>query len=151
MLTDTLQQKIQDSFKKGDELRTTTLKLLYAALHNGEIAKIAKLTEEEELKIIISEVKKRKDAIDLYNKIQDPNSKIQTKIEREQKELAILMEYMPKQMSEAELGVLVNEVIIEMNAATMADMGKVIGAVKARAGAGADGSVIAQLVKTKLA
>lgn len=145
MIVDTIQKQIQESFKGGDELRTTTLKLLSAALHNAEIAKIGKLTEEEEIAIVQREVKKRNDAIVLYKQ-----GGALDRAEREQNEIVILQEFLPEQISESELEELVKAAISETQATDMKDMGKVIGLVKSKVGAKAQGSQIAEMVKKNL-
>lgn len=145
MIVDTIQKQIQESFKSGDELRTTTLKLLSAALHNAEIAKIGKLTEDEEIAIVQREVKKRQDAIVLYKQ-----GKALDRAEREQNEIVILQEFLPAQMTESELEEVVIAAISETQATDMKDMGKVIGLVKAKVGAKAQGSQIAEMVKKNL-
>lgn len=146
MISDSLQKQIQEAFKSGDELRTTTLKLLSAALHNAEIAKIGKLTEEEEIVIVQREIKKRSDAIVLYKQ----GGAIE-KAKREEDETAILSEFLPEQMTPEALEKIIDEAIAQTGASTISDMGKVMALVKQQVGAQAPGATIAESVKRKLA
>jgi uncharacterized protein len=141
-----LQKQISEALKSGDSVRLSTLRLLSSELHNAEIAKIGKLTEDEELAIIRKEVKKRRDAIELYERGGRPE-----KAESERLEIVILQEFLPSQLTDEALAQIVNEVIVELSAKGMGDMGKVIGKVMERAKGQAEGSKVSQLVKEKLA
>lgn len=149
MIKDTLQGKIQEAMKKGESVRVTALKLLYTSLHNAEIAKIGKLTDDEEMKIIASEIKKRKDAIEIYKTSKEPE-KAAPKIKQEEDEMVILMEFMPEQMADSELETIINSVIAELGANGMKDMGRVIGAVMGKVQGKAEGGRVSEMVKTKL-
>ena len=183
MIADTITKKIGEALKAGDEIRLTTFRMLSSALNYEKIAKQHELSEEEELVVVQKEAKKRKDAIEAYQKIQgkkdeilrlpsvaqddrsddeivsdsssskktELQAKVQERIKREEEELEILKEYLPEEIGESELVNLVNQVIEETGAKTMADMGKVIGEVKKRANGVVDGSKVAELVKAKLA
>lgn len=146
MITETITQKIGEAMKAKNEIRLSTLRLLSSALNYEFIAKQHKLSEEEELAVVRREAKKRKDAIEIYEK-----AGATERADKEKKELAILEEYLPAQMPESELVNLVDQVIKETNAKTMADMGKVIGIVMEKAVGRADGGRVASLVKGKLA
>jgi hypothetical protein len=110
------------------------------------------LSEEQEMVVLQKEVKKRRDAVEAYEKAGATD-----KADREKKEMEILSEYLPEQMSDEEINMLIGQVILEMEQDPTsseglrgANMGKVIGAVKAKAGPSADGGRIASLVKAKL-
>lgn len=145
MISDNIQKQIQDAMKSGDELRKTTLKLLSTAFHNAEIDKKDKLSEAEEVNIVQQEVKRRLDAIELYKK-----GGATEKANREEAEIKILKEFLPKEMSEKQLEKVVEETIEKTGASDMKDMGKVIGVVKSQVGARAQGSDIARVAKDKL-
>ncbi|MBI3396951.1 GatB/YqeY domain-containing protein [Candidatus Woesebacteria bacterium] len=154
MIKDNLQNLIFEAMKSKDEVRLSTLKMLSSALNYERIAKMHELTEEEELVVVAREAKKRKEAIDAYGaaKGKSTNSSIsmEDRIAREQKELNSLEEFLPEQLSDEDLDKIVTEAISQMNVSTIAEMGKVIGAVKSKVGATADGARIAQIVKSKL-
>ncbi len=146
MISDTIYEKIKEAMKSGDEVKLSTLKLLSSAFHNAEIdKKREKLTEEEELEIVRFEAKKRKDAIEVYKKA---NAK--DRVKREEEELAILQEYLPKDLSKEEIDNLVDESIKQTGATSMADMGKVMGIVMGKTKGRADGNQVMEVVKAKL-
>ena len=131
-----------------DAFLSDTLKGLKAAILNEEIAKNKReegLSNDEIEVLFAREAKKRNEAAELYD--QGGNSEM---AEKERKEKTIIERYLPEQLSEDELQKLVEQAISDTNANSMQDMGKVIGAVKAKAGNSADGSLIAKLVKNAL-
>jgi uncharacterized protein YqeY len=144
MISDTITQKIGDALKAKDEIRLSTLRLLSSALNYEKIAKQHDLSEEEELVVVRREAGKRRDAIQAYEK-----AGADERAEKEQKELEILQEFLPKQMSDSELGKLVEEAISQAGAISVADMGKVIGIVMAKAKGSAEGARVAEMVKQK--
>ena len=145
MIAQTLQQKIGESMKAHNEIRTSTLRLLLSALNYEKIDKQHDLADEEELVVIRREAKKRKEAIEMYTKANAPE-----RAAKEAEELEILQEYLPPDVGEEELTKLVDEAVAQIKPAGMQDIGKVIGFVKGKA-PNADGGKIAELVKGKLA
>lgn len=146
MIADTITQNIGKALKAGDEIRLSTLRLLSSALNYEKIAKQHTLTEEEEMAVTRRETKKRKEAIEAYEKAGNTE-----RAEREAEELKILQEFLPEEMADDELNSLVEEAVRETGATTMADMGRVIGSVMGKAGGRAEGAKVAALVKQKLA
>jgi hypothetical protein len=145
MIADTITKKIGEAMKAHDEIRLSTLRLLSSFLNYEFIAKQHKLSDEEELVVVKREINKRKDAIEAYTK-----AKALDRAEREQKELEILKEYMPEQISDKELTKIVEEEISAQGAVTFSEMGKVIGGVMKKIGSRADGGRVSQIVKSKL-
>ena len=145
MILDTINKQIVEAMKARNEIRLSTLKLLLSALHNAKIDKRGDLTEEEELEIVRREAKKRKDAIEAYKKAGATD-----RAEKEEKELVILQEFLPKELPDEEVSKLVDEAIITTSASGMQDMGKVIGAVMAKAKGRADGKKVAEMTRKKL-
>lgn len=145
MITDAITQKIGEALKAHDEIRLSTLRLLSSALNYEFIAKQHKLSEDEELVVVRKEAKKRKEAIEAYEKAGYKN-----RADKEAKELAILQEYLPPEVSDNEIAKLVDEAIKETEATSIKDTGKVIGLVKAKTKGAADGAKVAKLVKSKL-
>ncbi|HKC04294.1 MAG TPA: GatB/YqeY domain-containing protein [Patescibacteria group bacterium] len=144
MIAQTLQAKIGEALKAGDRVRLETLKMLSSAFNYEKIEKQHDLTEEEELSTIRKQAKQRKDSIEAYTKAGRADM-----AKSEQAELTILQEFLPPEMDDNELEKLIDQEMIAMGAKTMADLGKVIGAVKAKAPS-VDGGKIANLVKSKL-
>lgn len=154
MIADKINQKIAEALKAKDETRLSTLRMLSSAFNYEFIAKQHKLSEEEELRVVRKEAKKRKDAIEAFKMAQGKQTTSGTnqdgRIKQEQAELAILSEYLPAQMGDEEIEKLVVGAISQTDASSMGDMGKVIGIVMAKAGGKAEGSKVAELVKKKL-
>lgn len=144
MIIDTLNQKIVEAMKAHDDLRVSTLKLLSSELHNWQIDH-PQMTEEEELAVVKKEAKKRKDAIELYKK-----GNFTSQAEKEEAELAILQEFLPKEIGDEELVRYIDEAIAETGAKDIKQMGAVIGVVMKKAQGNADGGKVANLVRGKL-
>ncbi|MBI2103376.1 GatB/YqeY domain-containing protein [Candidatus Woesebacteria bacterium] len=160
-ITENINRQIQEAMKKGDEIRTSTMRLLASALSYEKIAQQHELTEEEELGVVKKEAKKRKDAIEALRqaqgKLTSSGTNMDDRIGKEQKELAILNEFLPAEMSDEELGKIVDEIIKEADLpaeatpqALQAGMGKVVGAVMGKVKGQADGKRVAEIVKKKL-
>lgn len=145
MIADTITKQIGEAMKARDKTRLSTLQLLSSALNYEFIAKQHKLNEEEELNVVRREAKQRKDSIEAYEK-----AGAQDRADKEKQELTILEEFLPAQISDEDLAKLVDEAITETGAKTMADMGRAIGAVMAKAKGQADGGRVSALIKSKL-
>lgn len=154
MIVEKINQQIAQALKEGNNLRVSTLRMLSSALNYEFIAKQHKLNNEEEVEVVRREAKKRKDAIEAYESVKGKKSSsgedIDQRIRKEEDELKILKEYLPEDITDEQLNKLIDETIQKMQAKTIADMGKIIGAVKAKTQGRAEGSVIAQKVKAKL-
>ena len=131
MIAQTLQQKIGESMKAHDEIRTSTLRLLLSAFNYERIDKQHELTNEEEIAVVRREVKQRHDSIEAYDKADRRDLS-----DKEKAEMAILSEYLPPEMGNDELVKLVDEAVAEIKPTGMADMGKVIGFVKGKRSSG---------------
>lgn len=145
MLAEKIKKQIVKAMKEGDRLRMSTLKLLSSAMHNAQIKKQEDLSEKEELEIVRREAKMRKDAIDAYKKAGEDK-----RADKEKEELIILQEYLPKDLSKEEVEKIVDDVITSMEATSMEDMGKVIGAALGKCKGQADGKIVSEIVRTKL-
>lgn len=132
----------------GDKVLTMTLRGLKGAILNVEIAENKRgggLTDEEVTSILGKEAKKRQESVDMYTAGNSPEKAAAELLEKQ-----VIEKYLPKQLNDEALINLVEAAITETGAATMQDMGKVIGLVKQRAGATADGGRIAAAVKERL-
>ena len=103
------------------------------------------ISEEKEIKIIQKLIKQRKDSAEIYKKENRTDL-----YEKELAEIKFLEEYLPEQLSEEELDIIINEAIEKTGAASMKDMGKVMGMVNAKVAGRAEGKIIAQKVKARL-
>lgn len=146
MLESKLDQDIKQALLGGDKPRAEVLRGLKSVLLNEKIAKGLRetgLSDEAVLALISKEVKKRNESAELYEK-----AGAHDRAETELREKAVLEEYLPKQLSDAELENVVVDVIATLG--VTAQMGQVIGAVRQKVGASADGGRIATAVKAKL-
>jgi len=147
---DQLQSDLTAAMKARDELATSTLRMLRAAVLNAEVAgdEAIQLTDEQTIAVLQSEAKKRAESAQVYADAGRTESAA-----KERAELEIIERYLPAAMSDDELIAIVDEEIAAA-AASGAEgpkaMGVVIKAVRGRAGASADGGRIAALVKSKL-
>jgi uncharacterized protein YqeY len=149
MISDTINKQIAKALKKQDKLRVSVLRMLSSALNYKRIERQHDLSEEDEIAVVKAEAKKRKDVIEIYEKVQD-KEQVQEKLERENEELKILKEYLPEEMSDEEISKLVEFAITETGAKAISEMGRVIGVVMGKARGRADGKKVAQLVRSKL-
>lgn len=148
VLKDTIQADLKTAMLARDTLRTQTLQGLKSAILYEEVARKVRdsgLPEADIEKIIARECKKRDEAAELFDRGGNAESASKERAEKE-----ILSAYLPTQLSEAELLSVVEAVRDEIKPAGMQDMGRLIGAVKARVGNAGDGALIAKLVKEKL-
>lgn len=167
MLKDKLQSEVKEALKSGDSQKRTLLGMVLSAIKNRElekrgkiiktlagqaetdVAKVeeqSKLNDEEVIEVLSSEIKKRRDAVEQFEKGGRPEL-----AEGERKEIETLMAYMPEQMSEEEIRAEVKKTISETGAKDIKEMGKVIGAVMAKIKGKADGQIVNRLVKEELA
>ncbi len=146
-----LQSDLTASMKARDELTTSTIRMLRAAITNAEVAgsEAIELTDEQAIAVLQSEAKKRAEAADVYEQAGRADSAA-----KERAELVVIERYLPAAMSDDELQAIVSEEVGKA-AASGAEgqraMGQVIKAVRERAGAAADGGRIAAMVKSALA
>jgi uncharacterized protein len=148
MLEDRLEQDIKTALLAGEQVKATTLRGLKATLLNVKVAEGKRdtgLADDEVIAVFAKEAKKRQESADLFR--QGGNNE---KAEAELLEKSIIEAYLPEQLSEDEINRLIDDAIAQTGASGPQDMGKVIGAVKSKAGASADGSVVARLAKEKL-
>jgi uncharacterized protein len=143
-----IEKDLKNALLAGDKTKVETLKVIKSSLQYEAMAKKTKLEDlnDEQIQAVLArESKKRAEAAGLYDKAGETE-----RAAREKTEKALIDSYLPAQMDASELEAIVQDELAKANGATMADMGRIIGAVRARAGAGADGALIARLVKEKL-
>ncbi len=141
-----IQQDMKAALKAGDRVTLETLRGLLAQIKDERIKKRpAELSEEDILSVVQRAVKRRKESIELYR--QGNRSDL---VEKEQKEMEILQKYLPQQLSRDEIIEIVNQVIEQVGATSLKDMGKVMGAVMKHVKGRADGKEIQQMVRERL-
>jgi uncharacterized protein YqeY len=151
-MTTTLKQRLQDdltaAIKSRDELRSATLRLTLSAITKEEVAgtEARQLSDEEVLKVITREAKKRREAAEAFAQGGRAES-----AERERAEGVVLAEYLPKQLTDEELAELVRAAIAETGAEGPKAMGAVMKAVNPKVAGLAEGGRVAAEVKKQLA
>ena len=141
----TIKEQLKDSMFKKNKKRISALRNILAKVKMKEIEKKEELTSEEFQKVLQTMAKQLKDSIEQYLKGGRADL-----ADNEAKELEILNEFLPEPMSEDEIDNIVINVIDEIKASNMSDMGKVMGIVISRVKGQADGSIISKLVRDKL-
>jgi len=134
------------AMKAQDAGRTSTLRMVKAAMMNRQIEKGSELDDDEMQKLLRSLVKQRRDSIEQYEK-----AGRQELVEKEKAEIEVIETYLPQAASHDEIEQAVAAAIAETGATSMRDMGKVMKAAQAAlAGKNADGRLISEVVKSKL-
>lgn len=133
----------KQAFKEKKQDAVSTLRLLMAALKNEKIKKMADLTDDDAIKIIKSEIKKRKEAIEAYEK-----AKRTDLADKEKRELEILNPYLPEQMDEGQIKSAVEKIIAA--APDKENEGKLMGAVMTELKGKADGALVRKIVSELL-
>ena len=149
-LKDQLKADLTASMKARTEVETSTLRMTLAAIMNAEVAgdEAKELTNEQVQEVVRAEAKKRAESADIYKDAGRTEAEI-----AERSELTILERYLPAAMSDADLEQIVDQEVAAAASSGLTGpkaIGGVVKAVRNRAGAGADGAKIANLVKSRL-
>ena len=135
------------AMKAKNAARTSTLRMVKAAIMNREKKGGDALTDEDVTKLLRSQMKQRRDSVEQYQK-----AGRQDLVDKEQAELAIIETYLPQAASQEDIDQAVAQAIAETGASSMKDMGAVMKAAMAKlAGKNADGKAVSDTVKAKLA
>ena len=134
------------SMKAQDASRTSTLRMVKAAMMNRQIEKGSELDDDDMQKLLRSLVKQRRDSIEQYEK-----AGRQELVDKEKAEIDVIETYLPQAASQQEIEQAVDAAITETGAASMKDIGKVMKAAQAAlAGKNADGKLVSEIVKARL-
>jgi uncharacterized protein YqeY len=146
-LKSTLRSDLHRSMREHDKLRSDTLRMALTALTNEEVsgATARELTEDEVLKVLAKEAKKRREASAAYIEANRPELAA-----KEDAELVILQAYLPAQLPDAEIEMLVAQALRETGATNISQMGQVMKTATALAAGRADGGRVAAIVKSAL-
>jgi uncharacterized protein len=137
---------IKEAMRARDNVRRDALRLIVNALKNSEKELMRPLSEEEELQVLQRERKRRVEAAEAFR-----SGGREEQAEAEERELEILEEFMPAPLGEDEIEEIVDDAIAEVGATSMADLGRVMADVMPQIAGRADGSVVSQIVREKLA
>ena len=148
-LKDRISEDIKSAMKAKDKIRLETVRSIKKVLLEKEVSLRPQgqesLTETQEIEVLSQQAKQRRDSIEQYSQAGRDDL-----AEKEAQELAIIEEYLPGQLSEEEVGAVVDEVIAQTGATSVKDMGKVMGPVMQQLKGRADGQKIQAIVKEKL-
>ena len=141
-----LLQDLKEAMKEKDALKKDTITMLRASILQVEKDSQKVLNDDEICGIVAKEVKKRKESVSEYE-----NAGRQDIADSLKREIEILSKYLPEQLSEDEIAKMVEEAIVESGAQGPRDMGKVMGILRPKTQGKADGKVVSDIVKEKLA
>lgn len=144
-LKNQLREALTEALKSGETQRKTTLRMALASIKNAEVEAREDLGEDLVLNLLQKEVKARQETIEGAKKADRPDL-----IEKAEQEIKILNEFLPQQLSADELRVIVQEAIQESGASSMAEIGKVMGALMPKIRGKADGKLANQIVRELL-
>ncbi|MBC7122926.1 MAG: GatB/YqeY domain-containing protein [Pseudothermotoga sp.] len=140
-----LNQDLKEALKAKDEVKLRTVRMLLAAIKNFEVEKMGPATDEEIFQIMSKEIKKRQEAIEMYEK-----GGRQDLAQAERQEIEVIQSYMPKQLSEEEIKEIAKKVISELNLKGPKDVGVAMKAIMPQVKGRADGKLVNKIVSELL-
>lgn len=143
-LQEKLQEDLKESLRAKEEAKVSTIRFLMATVHNIKIEK-GKLSEEDIVSAIQKQIKQSKESIEGYKKAEREEL-----VKEGTREIEILQEYLPEQMSDSDIEKLVDKAIKDTSSSTVQDIGKVMGKVSGELKGKADMGVVSSVVKKKL-
>jgi uncharacterized protein len=144
-MKDRLQREMRDALKAGERVRLGALRMLSASVKNREVEVRHELSDEEFVEVASREVKRRKEAAEAFE-----GGGRQELADKEREEQAVLEAYLPAQLSEDEVGALIDEAVGATGASGPGDLGKVMGYVMGKAKGRVDGGTVNRLVRARL-
>ncbi|HEX9023270.1 MAG TPA: GatB/YqeY domain-containing protein [Geobacteraceae bacterium] len=144
-LRERLSEEMKDAMKSRDDLRLSAIRLIRSAVKNKDIELKRELNDQEIVDVIATLVKQRRESIRLFSE-----AGRQELVEKEEKELAILLGFLPQQLTRAEVAELVARTIAECGAQGAKDMGRVMKALMPHVAGRADGKMVSDVVKEQL-
>jgi len=141
-----IQTELSEAMKAKDEIKVSVLRMLKASIMKFEVEGERKeATDDDIMKLIQREIKSRRDSVEQFK-----NGNRFEMAKAEEKEIEVLMAYMPAQLSEEEISKIVKEVIEEVGAKQKSDMGRVMGALMPKVQGQADGTLVSKIVNSLL-
>jgi hypothetical protein len=140
-----LQNGLKEALKQKDTVRLSIYRMLLASIKNKEVEKIRPLTEDEFIAVVKTSVKQHVESIESFKK-----GNRQDLVEKEGKELAILKEFMPSQLSEEEIAKEIEEAIVSLQVQGQKEMGKVIKFILEKFPGRIDGKLLSGMVLKRL-
>jgi uncharacterized protein YqeY len=140
-----LQNGLKEALKQKDTVRLSLYRMLLASIKNKEVEKIRPLTEDEFIAVVKTSVKQHVESIESFKK----GNRLDL-VEKEEKELAILKEFMPSQLSEEEIAKEIEEAIVSLQVQGQKEMGKVIKFILEKFPGRIDGKLLSGMVLKRL-
>ncbi|BEH11611.1 MULTISPECIES: GatB/YqeY domain-containing protein [Geobacter] len=146
MLRDRLNEEMKEAMKARDEVRLSAIRLVRSSVKNREIEARRELSEQEVTEVVSSLVKQRRESIRMFGEAGRTDL-----VDKEERELQVLLGFLPQQLSREEIEGLVASVIAETGAQSAKDMGRVMKALMPHVAGRTDGSLVSAIVKEQLA
>lgn len=146
MLRDRLTEEMKGAMKARDDIRLSVIRLIRSSVKNREIESRHELADGEIIEVISTLVKQRRESIRMFGEAGRTDL-----VEKEEKELAVLLTFLPQQLTREEVESMVAKVVADCGAQGPKDMGKVMKAIMPHVAGRADGSIVSAVVKEKLA
>ena len=144
-LKERLDGDLKDAMRNKDSVRRTVLRTIISEIRNAEIAKQEALDDEGVLVVMTKQAQQRRDSIEAFKSASRSDL-----VESESAELKIISGYLPEQLSEDEIEVVITEVISQVEAKGFSDMGKVMKEIMQRIRGRADGKMVSSIVTSRL-
>ncbi|MFK3977181.1 GatB/YqeY domain-containing protein [Shewanella vesiculosa] len=144
-LTEQLKDQMKDAMRAKEKVRLGTIRMALSAIKQIEVDTRETLTDEQTIAVLTKMVKQRRDSIAQYEAANRPEL-----AEAETEEIRVIENFLPTPLTEDEVAAIIDATIIEVGAGTMADMGKVMGALKSKVQGRADMSAIGTMIRAKL-
>jgi len=138
-------EDMKEAMRNHDKERLATIRLILAAFKQREVDERITLTDEQVLSILDKMLKQRRESITQYQAGNRPDL-----VQKEEEEVQVIQHYLPAQLSDAEVNALIDAAIKESNAASMRDMGKVMGILKPKLQGRADIAAVSAKIKERL-
>lgn len=144
-LAERLNEDMKSAMKSGEKFKLSVIRMIRASLKNIEIDQRRELTEQDVLDVLNREVKQRKDAAIDFEKAGRDDL-----VEQLNKELEVILDYLPQQLTEEEIKAIVEQTIAEVGVSSKAEMGKLMGALMPKVKGLADGKLVNTIVQQSL-
>ena len=141
-----LNDEMKDAMRAKDALRLSTIRMIRSAIKNKEIELISELDDQGVIAVMSTMAKQRKESAIAFRE----GNRLEL-AEKEEKELEIILTFLPQQLDEAAIKTIIEEVVSEVGATTAKDMGKVMKVLTPKTSGRADGRLVSELVKARLA
>ena len=140
-----IEEAVKSSMKDRNKERTTTLRMAVSEFKKEEIDKKIELSDEDTIKILQRMIKQRKESMSQFQEAGRDEL-----ADKESSEILMLKDFLPEQLSEEEIVLLVREAVSETTAKDLQDMGKVMGSLKSKIKGNADMGIVSKIVKESL-